>query len=70
MFYPIVKPFLLFRKILSPLRRWPRAARHQRGLVQDETRVVPVWVGSQLSGYPLVVRKRTRTAAQFYDEWE
>lgn len=70
MFYLIMKPFLLFPKFLSRLRRWPRVARNQPGPVQDETQVVPVWIGSQLSGYPLVVRKRTRTTAQFYDEWE
>lgn len=44
--------------------------RNQAVLPQDETTVVPVWVGSQLSAYPLVVHKRKRTVAQFYDEWE
>lgn len=31
---------------------------------------MPVWIGSQLSGYPVVLRKRPRPTAQFYDEWE
>jgi hypothetical protein len=45
-------------------------ARNQPDPPPDETGVVPVWVGSQLTVYPLVVRKRTRSVAQFYDEWE
>lgn len=70
MFYLIMKPFLLFTKLLPRFRRRRRVARSQPGPAQDETRVVPVWIGSQLSGYPVVVRKRPRPTAQFYDEWE
>lgn len=70
MFYFIMKPFLLFQKLLPRFRRWPRAARHQHTPVQNEMRAVPVWIGSQISAYPLVVQKRTRSNAQFYDEWE
>lgn len=65
-----MKPFQLFQKFLPRLRRRSRGARNQPGPPPDETQVVPVWVGSQLTAYPLVVRKRTRTVAQFYDEWE
>jgi hypothetical protein len=70
MFYLIMKPFLLFTKLLPRFRRWRRMVRNQPESVQDETTVAPVWVGSQLSGYPVVVRKRPRPTAQFYDEWE
>lgn len=62
-------PFLKF-----VLPRWRRRPRQVRGpaapapLAADEQRVVPVWVGSQLSAYPLVVRKRSRSATHFYDE--
>ena len=65
-----MKPFLFFRKLLPRLRSRPRVVRNQAAPPQDETTVVPVWVGSQLTVYPLVVRKRTRSVAQFYDEWE
>ncbi|MFZ9681749.1 MAG: hypothetical protein ACO3DQ_00880 [Cephaloticoccus sp.] len=48
------------------LRRDPAGLEHRL----QEQRVVPVWVGSQLSAYPLVVRKRSRSAAHYYDEWD
>lgn len=70
MFCIVMKPFIFFRKLLPRLRSRPRVVRNQAVPPQDETTVVPVWVGSQLTVYPLVVRKRTRSVAQFYDEWE
>lgn len=77
-----MKPFLLFRKFLPRVRRvpvaWPvRTAVQPASVparrpapVETEAQFVPVWVGSQLSAYPLLVRKRSRNTAQFYDEWE
>jgi len=68
--YLIMKPFLLFQKFIPRFRRKSRAPRSLPGPAQDTMQVVPVWVGSQLSGYPVVVAKRARPSAKFYDEWE